>query len=34
VEELAKCFDTRDNLYKQTELLILADVMGHDNTLK
>ena len=34
LEELAKCFDTSDNLYKQTELLTLADVMGHDNTLK
>lgn len=28
LEELAKCFDTSDNLYKQTELLTLADVMG------
>ena len=28
LEELAKCFDTSDNLYKQTELLTLADAMG------
>ncbi|HTN09180.1 transglutaminase family protein [Agriterribacter sp.] len=34
LEELAKCFDTRDNRYKQTELLALAGAMGYDNTLK
>ncbi|MCO5238965.1 MAG: transglutaminase-like domain-containing protein [Chitinophagaceae bacterium] len=31
LEELAKCFDTEDKLHKQTELLILADLLSHDN---
>lgn len=31
LEELSKCFNTEDKQYKQTELLILAGIMSHDN---